>query len=151
SVASTRIIDDPQAWWGDMRAVGNKLYSTHYEWVRQPSWSGINQQTYDPGVVRYYLDQIDLTDRKNPTVGAKINVPGIFVGGSESDPSILYTIDYRWYGDKGANEFDVLKIDGSTAYLQSAVQIPGWVGATHFANGNAYMSVQLYTQPDYQG
>jgi hypothetical protein len=148
SVAFTRIIADPTAWWGNMRAVGNKLYTTHYEWERSPSQSGT---VYDPGVVRYYLDQIDLTDRKHPIIGSKINVPGILVGASETDPSVLYTIDYRWSGNQSLNDFDVVKIVGDKAILQSIVEIPGWVGATYFANNHAYMSVEHYAQPDYTG
>jgi hypothetical protein len=146
--ASTRVLDDPQGWWGNIRAVGDKLYTSHYEWERQATWSG---NSFDPGVVRYYLDEIDIRDRQHPLVGAKINVPGILVGGSESDPSILYTIDYRWYGTQSANDFDVIKINGGKAYLEGIAQIPGWVGTTQFANGHAYMSVQHYSEPNYNG
>jgi hypothetical protein len=151
TVAATRIVDDPHGWWGDMRPIGNTLYTTHYEWVRQPSWA-VNGTDYDPGIVRYYLDQIDLSDRSHPKVGAKINVPGILVGGSDTDPSIIYTIDYRWWYDtnRGYNEFDVLKIDGSRAYLQGTVAIPGWVGNTFIQGDHAYMSVQHYLDENYQ-
>ena len=71
--ASTSITNDPNGWWGNMKVINNTLYTTHYVWptgnVQNPT-------------VRYYLDYIDLTDRKNPKVQASINVPGILVGGS---------------------------------------------------------------------
>ena len=45
-------------WWGNMRAIEDKLYVSHYEWQTFPTSSG---NTYDPGIVRYYLDQVDLS------------------------------------------------------------------------------------------
>jgi hypothetical protein len=100
--------------------------------------------------VKYYLDRIDLTDRRHPVVGAKINVPGILVGGSETDPSLIYTIDYRWYSNHGGNEFDVLRLAGDHAYLQSALAIPGYVGSTFVRGDKAYMSVQQWLDDKYQ-
>lgn len=142
-VASTVITNDPHGWWGNMRAVGDQLFTSHYEWQRQPVYSN---DAYDPGVVRYYLDRIDYSDRSNPRVGQKINVPGLLVGASSSDPSLIYTLDYRWNGDSSTNEFDVLKLDGDTAYLQSSTTLPGWVGSTFVKGQRAYMSSQSYTQ-----
>jgi hypothetical protein len=142
-VASTVITQDPNGWWGNMRVVGDQLFTSHYEWQRQPSY---NSDQYDPGVVRYYLDRIDYRDRSQPTVGQKINVPGLLIGASASDPSLIYTLDYRWNGDSSTNEFDVLKLDGDRAYLQSSVVLPGWVGNTFVRGDRAYMSSQSYTQ-----
>lgn len=142
-VASTVITQDPTGWWGNMRVVGDQLFTSHYEWQRQPSY---DSDKYDPGVVRYYLDRIDYRDRSNPRVGQKINVPGLLVGASASDPSLVYTLDYRWSGDSSTNEFDVLKLDGDKAYLQSSVLLPGWVGSTFVRGDRAYMSSQSYTQ-----
>ena len=82
----------------------------------------------------------------SPRVGQKINVPGLLVGASASDPSLIYTLDYRWNGDSSVNEFDVLKLDGDTAYLQSSVLLPGWVGNTFVRGNRAYMSSQSYAQ-----
>jgi len=143
TVASTVITPDSNGWWGNMRVVGDQLFVSHYEWQRQPS----NQSdSYDPGVVRYYLDRIDYSDRKNPRIGQKINVPGLLVGASSSDPSLIYTLDYRWNGNSSSNEFDVLKLDGDKAYLQSSVELPGWVGNTFIQGDRAYMSSQSYAQ-----
>jgi hypothetical protein len=141
SIASTTITDDTTSWWGNLRAVGSELYASHYEWVTQPKYEG---NTYDPGVVRYYLDKIDLTDRAHPSVGAKINVPGILVGADETDPSIVYTMDYQWFGDHAQNRFEVLKLKGDKAYLQGWLDIPGWVGNTFVRGSTAYFSVQVY-------
>jgi len=143
SVASTVITGDANGWWGNMRTVGDQLYASHYEWERAASYDG---QTWDPGVVRYYVDRIDYSDRANPSVGQKINVPGLLVGASETDPSLIYTIDYRWDGDHSTNEFDVLKLSGDKAYLQSSVSLPGWVGNTFVRGDRAYMSSQSYAQ-----
>ncbi len=145
-IASTVITTDKDGWWGNMKAIGNTLYTTHYEWYQRPMLSN-NQWDY---YVKYYLDRIDLTDRSHPRVGSKINVPGILVGGSESDPSLIYTIDYRWYDNRyGANEFDVLRISGDRAYLQSTLAIPGYVGNTFVRGDKAYMSVQQYLDDTY--
>jgi hypothetical protein len=142
TIASTVITTDPNGWWGDMRAVGNQLYTSHYEWERMSSY--VNN-VYDPGVVRYYLDRIDYSDRAHPSVGQKVNVPGMLIGASASDPSLIYTLDYRWTGgDNSVNDFDVLKLDGDLAYLQGSLELPGWAGNTFVQGQKAYMSIQTY-------
>src|SRR5262249_16094161 len=117
-VASVVIETDRQGWWGNMKVVGDTLYTTHYVWIDDPK----SQR----GWVRYYLDSIDLGDRSRPRVGKAVNVPGFLVGGNAADPSIVYTIDYRWGGDGPVvNDFDVVKIHGSTATLLSHTPIQG--------------------------
>jgi hypothetical protein len=133
-IASIVIQPDPDAWWGNLRVVGNRLYTTHYEWVDDP-----NSQY---GWVRYYLDSIDLTDRAHPRIGAKVNVPGLLVGGDASDPNIVYTIDYRWSGNTPDNDFDVLRLDGDHATLLSTTPIDGWVGSTFVDGTQAYLSAE---------
>ena len=137
NVASTVITNNSDEWWGNMRAVGDKLYTTHYEWV---NWTQQGQST-----VRYYLDQIDLTDRAHPTVGASINVPGVLVGASATDPSVLYTIDYRWYNDQAHDELAVVKLQGNLAYLQSSTEFDGYVGNVFVQGNSLYTSVEKYT------
>jgi hypothetical protein len=137
SLASVTITNDPEGWWGNMQVVGNTLYTSHYEWYDRAGnfWT-----------CRYYADRIDLSDRRHPRVEAKINVPGLIVGGNPNDPSILYTIDYHWDSDNIArNDFDVLKVVGNVAHLQSRLLLPGWVGNTFIAGNHAYMSAQIYT------
>lgn len=141
SIASTTITNDLNSWWGNLRAVGDKLYAGHYEWVQQPVYDGMNN---DPGVVRYYLDQIDLSDRTHPRVGAKINVPGIFVGADENDSSIIFTMDYRWDNDVVTNRFEVSRIQDDRAYWQGGLDIPGQVGNTFVQGSTAYFTVQGY-------
>jgi len=138
NVASVVVQTDPQAWWGNLKVVGETLYTTHYEWIDDPS----NER----GWVKYYLDSIDLTDRASPRIGAKVNVPGLLVGGNAADPSIVYTIDYRWDGETTTNDFDVLRIRGSTATLLSHTTIHGWVGSTFVSGTQAYLSAQQYIQ-----
>jgi hypothetical protein len=133
-IASLVIQTDPNAWWGNLRVVGNTLYTTSYDWVDDPN------QPY--GWVRYYLEAIDLSDRAHPRVGAKVNVPGLLVGGDASDPSVVYTIDYRWDNDTSINDLDVLKIDGDNATLLSQTPIDGWVGSTFVSGKSAYLSAE---------
>jgi hypothetical protein len=138
SIASVTLLSDPEAWWGNMKVVGNTLYTTHYEWYqRKPN---------DPNswTVKYYLDRIDLSDRKNPVVGSKINVPGLLIGGSEKDPSLLYTIDYRWSGTSFTNDLDVLRVDANKAELISTLPLEGWVGQSFSRGEKLYLSAQSY-------
>jgi hypothetical protein len=145
TVASTIVTNDKDGWWGNMRAVGDQLYTSHYEW-REPSYYDNAKQTFYPGVVRYYIDRIDLTDGSKPRVAQKINVPGFLVGGSEDDPSLIYTMDYRWDGTRTTNELAVLKLSGDRAYLQGHVSIPGATGNVFVSGSTAYFSAQTWEQ-----
>lgn len=137
ALASTTITTDPQGWWGNMQVVGETLYTSHYEWENK---SG-NYWT-----CRYYADRIDLSDRKHPRIEAKINVPGLIIGGSSSDSSVIYSIDYHWDSDNIArNDLDVLKISGNVAHLQSRTTLPGWTGTPYVVGDKVYLSAQLYT------
>ncbi|MCK6546941.1 beta-propeller domain-containing protein [Myxococcota bacterium] len=144
SFASTVINSDPYGWWGNLRIIGQTLYASRYEWVELPT--STSQQT--EWTVRYYVDRIDLTNRAQPVVGTSINVPGILVGGSSTDPSLLYTIDYRWDPVTGnaANDFDVVRIVNGLAELVSVTPIPGWVGSTFIEGNVAYMSTYRWDQ-----
>jgi hypothetical protein len=141
SLASLTITDDVTAWWGNMQAIGNTLYTTHYEWLERP----------DPAVAsgtvswsKYYLDQIDLSDRAHPRIGQKINVPGTLVGASTEDPSILYFADYAWDGQNETDAIAACKVDGASCYLQSYTKLDGYVGSVIVQNDRAYMTVQEY-------
>jgi len=143
AVASTSVTTDATAWWGNLQAIGNTLYATHYDWVTKPD---PNSASGSVSYVRYYLDQIDISDRSHPVIGKRINVPGLLVGGSSTDPTIIYTIDYRW-DDLGNswNDLDVLKLDGGLAYLQSQTTLDGWVGNVIVQGNVAYTTAQEYT------
>jgi len=140
-LASTAITTDPWGWWGNMRVAGNTLYVSHYEWLTKPDPMKWGSEKY---YVKYYLDPIDLSDRAAPKVGKRINVPGIMVGASETDPSLVYTIDYRWYGDTTKDEFAVVKISGDKAYLQGTTAIDGYVGQVFVQGNKAITSAQRY-------
>ncbi|HEX8106405.1 MAG TPA: beta-propeller domain-containing protein, partial [Kofleriaceae bacterium] len=137
-LASVVVQTDPQAWWGNLKVVGDTLYTTHYEWVEAPD--------FQRGWVRYYLDSIDLGDRAHPQIGARVNVPGLLVGGDANDPSVIYTIDYRWNDGTSVNDLDVLRIQGSKARLLSQTPISGWVGSTFIVGTQAYLSAQEYNR-----
>lgn len=144
-LASTTITNDPDYWWGNVRVVGDTLYTTHYEWIQKPNPNG--NGSWSNYWVKYYLDQIDLSDRNNPKVGKRINVPGILVGNDENDPSLLYFIDYRWWGTQNKDELAVAKIVNDKAYLKSTTLLDGWVGQTIVRGSKAYMSTQEYFDP----
>ncbi|HXK16180.1 MAG TPA: hypothetical protein VNG33_00150, partial [Polyangiaceae bacterium] len=143
SVASAVITSDKNGWWGNMRAIGDQLYTSHYDWQEQPRYDNASQSYY-PGVVRYYIDHIDLTDASKPRVSQKINVPGILVGGSADDPSLIYTMDYHWDGTRTSNDLAVLKLQGDYAYLQGHVSIPGDTGGVFVQGSTAYFSAQTW-------
>jgi hypothetical protein len=145
TLGSTVVTDDRDAWWGNLRAIGNRLYASHYEWLEQPSYSN---NVYSPGRVGYYVDEIDLSDAAHPKVGQRVNVPGFLVGGSEDDPSLIYTMDYQWDGTSTHNEFAVLKLDGGRAYLQGHLTIPGYTGNVFVEHSTAYFSAQTYVTRD---
>ncbi|HET9622489.1 MAG TPA: beta-propeller domain-containing protein [Kofleriaceae bacterium] len=139
-IASTVVQLHNDDWWGNMKVVGSTLWLTHYEWIDRPNGEG----GFD-GFVRYFLDSVDLSDRAHPRIGARINVPGLLVGGDPNDPSLLYTVDYRWgNGDRALNDFDVVRVNGRTATLISHTPISGYVGSTFFSGDQAYVSAQQY-------
>ena len=39
-LGSTVVTSDPSGWWGNMRAIGTTLYTTHYEWQTRADGSG---------------------------------------------------------------------------------------------------------------
>jgi hypothetical protein len=141
ALASVTVTNERDGWWGNMQVVGDTLYTTHTEWFNR---SG------DPNgwLVRYYADRIDLSDPRHPRVGGKINTPGLIVGGSASDPSVLYTIDYRWDGGIAKNELDAIRLHGNVAELLSRTVLDGWVGNTFIRGDRAYLSAEQY---DYNG
>jgi hypothetical protein len=143
STASVAITDDASAWWGNLQVAGGNLYAGHYEWVDRSTDGGIQDWT-----VRYFADRVDLSDRAHPRIGAKINIPGLLVGGSDSDPSLLYTIDYRWDSNVAKDDFDVVRVQGAVASLLSTTTLDGYVGTTFVRGATAYLSAQQYTSAD---
>ena len=94
--------------------------------------------------MRYFADRVDLTDRAHPRIGAKINIPGLLVGGSADDPSLLYTIDYRWDSNVAKDDLDVVRVQGNQATLLSTTTLDGYVGTTFVRGSTAYLSAQQY-------
>jgi hypothetical protein len=124
--------------------VKEKLYASHYEWVEPPNYQ---RMPYSPGTVRYYLDQVDLSEPARPKVTARINVPGILFGASERDSNLIYTMNYRWSeGSRGYNELAVLALEGDKAHLQGSVEIPGYVGNVFVRGESAYFTVEEWQQ-----
>jgi hypothetical protein len=133
-VASTDMTREDNGWWGNLRAVGGNLYASHMEWVD----SGVSGSE---GRVKYYVDRIDLSDRSNPTIGSSINVPGFLVGASETDPSLIYTVDYRWNGSSSESELAILELGEDRATLRGSLGLEGWVGNVLVRGETAYATV----------
>lgn len=140
-IASLTVTDDPTAWWGNMMAINDTLYTTHYEWVNKPDPNSPSGTVY---WTRYYLDQVDLSDRAHPRIGQSINVPGTLVGASSQDPTMLYFADYNWNGQNENDGIAVCQVNGGKCYLQSYTQLDGYVGNVIVQNDEAYMTVQQY-------
>ncbi|MBX3215013.1 MAG: beta-propeller domain-containing protein [Labilithrix sp.] len=154
SLASTFVAPDDDTWWGNVRVVGGALYATHYEHATPRLHDSDPRKAHTRGRVRYYLDRIDLTDRARPTVSQRINVPGLLVGASEADPSLLYFVDYRWHDDYTVapkNELAAARLVGDEAHLESTTPLDGWVGGVFLRGARAYASAQEYTQQDGTG
>ena len=146
-IASTAITQDTTAWWGNMQAIGNTLYTTHYEWVTAPGSGSSSSSGGGSSPVywtRYYLDQIDLSDRSQPKIGQKINVPGTLVGASSQDSTVLYFADYSWSSLNENDSIAVCQVSGDKCYLQSVTPLDGYVGNVIVQNDIAYMTVQQY-------
>jgi hypothetical protein len=141
SVASTTINTDLDGWWGNLRVVGNELMTTHYEWIQRPDPRDPGNTQYR---VRYYLDRIDLTNLAAPQVKAKVNVPGVLVGASETDPNQLYFVDYRWNNGNEIEDFDVVRLVGNRAVLQSKTELLGYTGRVFVKGNHALTTVQRY-------
>ena len=137
AVSSTVITDDPTGWWGNLVAVGNQLYTSHYEW---DAGTRSSQRPW----VRYYLDRIDLTDRAHPKVTAKVNVPGVVVGASAADPSVIYTADWLWTDEGVVNTFSALRLGEGVATLLGSVSLDGWVGRVIVRGERAWFTTQRY-------
>jgi len=133
------ITTDSNGWWGNLRAVGDTLYANHEEWVVQPQYNG---NSYTPGVVRYYLNRIDLSVPGAPLVSEKINVPGLLAGASTSDPNVLYFLDYQYLNNTTRNRFNVARLEGGKAILQSSLALDGYLGNLFVQNNRVYTSYQ---------
>ncbi|MBX3197001.1 MAG: beta-propeller domain-containing protein [Labilithrix sp.] len=154
SLASTLVAPEDDTWWGNVRVVGDALYATHYEHATPRLHDSDPRKARTKSRVRYYLDRIDLTDRARPTVAQRINVPGLLVGASEADPSLLYFVDYRWHDDYAVapkNELAAARLVGDEARLESTTPLDGWVGGVFLRGARAYASAQEYTREDGTG
>lgn len=140
-MASTLVTNDQTGWWGNLRVVGNQVYSTHYEWYQKEGYN-LNGNSGDRWYVKYFLDQIDLSNRTAPSIKAKINVPGVLVGGIGSD---LLFVDYRWADYYSPyTGLAVATVKGGKAYLRSYQTLDGYVGNFLMQGNKAYTTLEKY-------
>ena len=143
AVASTIINNDPNGWWGNTRVVGSTVYTTHSEWVNTSQRGPNGEENW---LVRYYLDRLDLSNPSAPRVALSVNVPGLLVGASEADPSLLYFVDYAWSGNQVHNAFNVARLNGNVATLESSTVTSGYLGNVFVRGNKAYASSISYPQ-----
>jgi hypothetical protein len=162
TLGSTSIADPSSGWWwGNMRVVDGTLYVTHHEGVFAPTDEAASAAQYssvyqgriaymppdqtEPGLyVSYYLDRIDLSDPTHPRVQSSINVPGLVVGAREADPSIMFTIDFRYDDEFGLyDQLDVVRIQAEQAEILSAVPLGGYAGRPVVQADQVYVSVYV--------
>jgi hypothetical protein len=79
-------------------------------------------------VTRYYLDVIDYSDAKNPTLRKPVNIPGVLRGLSHNG-AILYTVgshwDANWITD-WSEWLDASAYDGVAASLVTSAPLKDW-------------------------
>lgn len=136
ALSAAAVADPGQGWWGNLLVSGGSLWASEYLWVSAPNGTGA-------GTVRYFADRFDLSDRAHPRIAARINVPGVLVGGPP-DPSILYTVDYRWNGQEVENDLAAVQLRGDRAALAGEVAIEGWVGRVLVRGTTAYLTAITY-------
>ena len=124
ALASTTLVTEPHAWWGQLLSIDGKLYASEYV------WSSAFGTTAMTAYVRYYIQNIDISDRKNPSVGARINTPGVLIGGSSTDTDVLYTLDWRWNGNQPQSWLETVRLKGGSAAYQGGVALNGDSGAS---------------------
>jgi len=73
-----------------------------------------------------------------------VNVPGVLVGASTSDASMLYFADYVWDGSNERDQLSVCQLSGGLCALQSVTQLDGYVGNVIVQNDRAYTTVEEY-------
>ncbi len=136
SVASTTLVTEPHAWWGQLRAVGDKLWVSEYVW---DSPYGTGQ-----GYVRYYIQNIDISHRSTPTPGPRVNTPGVLIGGSATDSNVLYTLDWRWNGNQTQSWLNAVRVQGNKAAFVGGVSLKGDSGPVFISGTHAYTSVDNF-------
>lgn len=133
ALASTLVLRD-EDWVYGIKARGNTLFFTHYEWD--------GQNADGRSVVRYYLDRYDLSNPARPVRLNKVNVPGYVVDLSE-DGSRVFTLDYAYDADGSVQQsFNALRLLGRVASLEGRLTLDGWVGNIQFADGLAWLTTQ---------
>ena len=140
--ASVVIQPDPSAWWGNLKVVGDTLYTTHYEWVSSTT-------TTATAASRYYIDGIDLSDRSAPARSVHGSTcPACSSAATRTTRALLYTVDYRWDGTMPNNDFDVAPAPATSRRCSRRSRVSGWTGSTFIQGTTAYVSAQRYPDPN---
>jgi hypothetical protein len=120
--------------WGIL-SDGRMVYMTHAEYIPQ----GNNQ----PGLVRDYMDRVDLSNPSQPSLLPSVNIPGLLVA-VEHGGARIYTIDYQWSGQNPVDTFDTLSIVNDTALLDQALPIAGEISRVRMAGGFAWFTTEQW-------
>lgn len=141
-LASTTEVSGSEWAWG-LQARGNTLYLSEYQ-----SFRGDDDYWY----ARYYLRRVDVSNPYQPQVMDRVNIPGMYVGAKEDDQTI-YTQENWW--DDHENRYrtvvHALVVYQGLAYLQSSVELPGYVYNLLLNNDAAFSTTTEYGYRDVAG
>ncbi len=137
-LASTLQLADMDWAWG-LQARGNNLFLSEYE-----SFQGTDTSWY----ARYFLRRIDVSNAAAPVLHPRINIPGMFVGGQE-DGNTVYTLEQWWEQSADGNgtyrtALHALALSGNLAYLQSSVELPGYIYSLEVEGNSAFTVANTY-------
>lgn len=111
ALASTVPLEDAAWSWG-LSVQGTDLWLTHFTW--QPEGE----------LGRFWLDRIDLSDPRRPTLLSGVNVPGVFFAAS-ADRGRIYTLEAWWEGAAGGTRLHALDLTaGGAARLAASLALP---------------------------
>jgi hypothetical protein len=133
AVASTVSLPEEDSWAWGLRAVDTTLYLSSYRTKQggDGSWE-----------TRYYLQRIGAADPADPVVHPPVNIPGYFVGAS-ADNQIIYSQESLWT-ETPTTTFYALALIDDKAYLQSKVELPGYVNGFEVAGEAAFSTNYTY-------
>jgi hypothetical protein len=130
-LASTVVLSDVSWAWG-LKASGSTLYLSTYR---------TNMEKDGTWVTLYFLERISAADPAKPILFPEVNIPGMFVDASPGGDT-LYTQESYWDYAAQVNHtfFYALALIDDKAYLQSKLEIPGYLNSIQVKDGAAFAS-----------
>jgi hypothetical protein len=124
------------AWAWGLHASGSSVWLTHFE-----------SQVGD-AMGRYDLDVIDVSDPSNPSLTARINVPGVFFAATP-DGRRVYTVEAWWKDGTATSWLHALDlVSPGTARLAGSVAVDGYPSGIASADGFAWLVAARWSGPE---